>query len=561
MTSKQRSFTIYRIRDSIGGIPVTDFDDVISNLGDVNKYNLSPNYDFDASLYVAPSKEKMPPWVEFLEDGFGDISEISESVINSAVLLARVQYYKDCYFAIPFGYGRYLLKKNSYQRNYGLRVALNAIFMSIETNGELDPTRVRSVDSRTVSANTLYTRRQSTRKANFETFGIDIQSDLLKAVTGYPIDDNLWGPILTGGDSLFINLSVDLKDLGNKLKQIERCHRKNDYKDRFAWIDNVHVVLDLDVIKDLQNHLLEKLKNKDASSIKLAPPELIDWDEVDFFNFNIGPKVDHQDLILDDYLDTLESGGKLIDITIKQLRAVHKVEAYDSNRDIISRWSVYNCLDAEFELSGNTYLLNGGDFYEVANNYRLEIDTYVQSMEESDKDLPESVGDMHEGPYNELAANSAPNYLLLDKRTVIISTNTSPIEICDVLTDDNHFIHVKRKLRSSSLSHLFSQGYVSSDLLLMSQEYREKVLLEIQAAERDRASQENDPGFIGRFSTINLSGISPDDFEVVYAVIAKWDGKDLVESLPFFSKVNLRRFVEDLRRIGFNVSYKRVQIV
>lgn len=561
MASKQRSFTIYRIRDSIGGIPITDFDDVISNLEDVNKYNLSPNYDLDASLYVAPSKEKTPPWIEFLEDGFGNISEIADSVINSAVLLARVQYYKDCYFAIPFGYGRYLLKRNSFQRNYGLRVALNAIYKSIDTNGELDPTRVRSVDSKTVSVNTIYTRRQSTRKAIFETFGIDIQSDLLKAVTGYPIDNDLWGTRLTGGDSLFVNLSIDLKDLGNILKQIEKSHRKNDYKDRFAWIDNVHLVLDLDLMKDLQNHLLERLKNKDSSSIEMAPPELIDWDEVDSFKFNISPQVAQEELILDDFLDTLESEGKLTEITIEKLRTVHKVEAYDSNGDIISRWSAYNCLDAEFEFTGNTYLLNGGDFYEVANNYRLEIDTFIQSMEESDKDLPDSVGDMNEGPYNELAANSAPNYLLLDKRTVRISTNTSSIEICDVLSDDNHFIHVKRKLGSSTLSHLFSQGYVSSDLLLMSREFREKVLLEIQAAERDRADQENDPGFIGRFSTINLSGIAPDDFEVVYAVIAKWDGKDLVEALPFFSKVNLRRFVEDLRRIGFNVSYKRVQIV
>jgi uncharacterized protein (TIGR04141 family) len=167
---------------------------------------------------------------------------------------------------------------------------------------------------------------------------------------------------------------------------------------------------------------------------------------------------------------------------------------------------------------------------------------------------------MNEGPYNELAANSSKNYLLLDKRTVRITTHTSPIEICDVLTHDNHFIHVKRKLGSSSLSHLFSQGFVSGDLLLMSQEYREKVLSKIQEAEKLRAAQEGDPGFNGRFATFSVAGISPNDFEVVYAIIAKWDGRDLVEALPFFSKVNLRRFTEDLHRMGFKVSYKRIQV-
>lgn len=94
----------------------------------------------------------------------------------------------------------------------------------------------------------------------------------------------------------------------------------------------------------------------------------------------------------------------------------------------------------------------------------------------------------------------------------------------------------------------------------MSREYREVMRREVIAAEDERAIQENDNTFRGRFSTITLEGISPTDYEVVYAIVAKWGKKELVDALPFFSKVNLRRFVDNLHRIGYKVSYKRVLV-
>ena len=45
---------------------------------------------------------------------------------------------------------------------------------------------------------------------------------------------------------------------------------------------------------------------------------------------------------------------------------------------------------------------------------------------------------------------------------------------------------------------------------------------------------------------------------VVYAIVDRWNGDPLARKLPFFSKVNLRRSVERLERLGFRVSYRRV---
>ena len=147
----------------------------------------------------------------------------------------------------------------------------------------------------------------------------------------------------------------------------------------------------------------------------------------------------------------------------------------------------------------------------------------------------------------------------MSKRTVRLRSRTTAIEICDILSTQGHFIHVKRKLNSSSLSHLFSQGLVSADLLLMSQEYRETVLQEVRTAERAKRA-----GRDGAFSAMIRDGVQPGRLEVVYAVIAKWGdegkGKDrgIAEAMPFFSKVNLRRCATDLKRMGYSVSYKRI---
>lgn len=162
--------------------------------------------------------------------------------------------------------------------------------------------------------------------------------------------------------------------------------------------------------------------------------------------------------------------------------------------------------------------------------------------------------DINEGLYNEEAAAHLPTNLLLDKRTVRVAANTSPIEICDVLTSDRKFVHVKRKLASSALSHLFGQGYVSGDLFLASPEYRVAVADEIEAAEADKGS-----GSI--FSdALDFDRPDPAAIEVVYAVVANWNGDEVVDRLPFFSKVNLRRHTTDLRRMGYRVTFKRIDI-
>jgi hypothetical protein len=42
--------------------------------------------------------------------------------------------------------------------------------------------------------------------------------------------------------------------------------------------------------------------------------------------------------------------------------------------------------------------------------------------------------------------------------------------------------------------------------------------------------------------------------------VSQWGDRNLVQALPFFSKVNLRRHADDLRRMGYKVAFKRIDI-
>jgi len=415
------------------------------------------------------------------------------------------------------------------------------------------------VDAKTVAANTLHTRRQADRRTAFEDFGLDVQRDLLRAITGRPVDTGTWGTRLTGAGALRLNKVLEIDGLGDLLRQIERTSQRDDYQERFAWIDNVRTVTDRDTIAALEDELLNKLKARDIGRLQMAPPELVDWDEIDFFRVSVKRAEEHDDVDLENYLDVLEDGGKLDTLTVKQLRTAHRLEAVQVGDGEARSWPAFRCIGGELDLNGDTYLISGGDFFEVAPGYIEELDDYIKQIRECDKVLPGSTVTTKEGDYNELAANSSADYLLLDKKTVRVSGKTSAIEVCDILTQDGFLIHVKRKLGSSSLSHLFAQGYVSGDLFHMSQEYREAVLAKIREAEEERFAATGDPSFVGRFSSFDPAGISPGGFEVVYAVVANWKGRTFVEALPFFSKVNLRRHARDLGRMGYKVSHKRVQ--
>ncbi|GAA3236776.1 hypothetical protein GCM10020256_55730 [Streptomyces thermocoprophilus] len=128
-------------------------------------------------------------------------------------------------------------------------------------------------------------------------------------------------------------------------------------------------------------------------------------------------------------------------------------------------------------------------------------------------------------------------------RHKIYNEEGDEIEACDLLHADGYLIHVKPYSGSQTLSHLFSQGFVSAQTIISDATYR--------AAFID-AVREINPNLVDVASNV------PPKY-VTYAVA--FDGSQRIpQDLPTFSKVNLRGFSKRIRMLGSVPTLARIQM-
>jgi uncharacterized protein (TIGR04141 family) len=139
------------------------------------------------------------------------------------------------------------------------------------------------------------------------------------------------------------------------------------------------------------------------------------------------------------------------------------------------------------------------------------------------------------GEYNDRASRSI-NALCLDKKLVIYGGSRSKVEICDILTKQRDFIHVKRYGGSNVLSHLFNQGVVAGQLLL---EPAFRALCKENVA---------DDGYRSIFS----DDFAAENTKITYAIISK-SAEKLPNNLPFFSKQTLVNAVSLLQKYRYKI--------
>jgi uncharacterized protein (TIGR04141 family) len=527
--------------------------DVVDTAGSVEATEPIAGRGFTAQAFILQTPPHQMPWAPFLQAGFPDLV-IGRSASTSAVLVVRIRA-EDSEseagptFAFAFGTtGRFLLRRDSFVRGYGLRTALNIMYPRSGADGA----RLRAVDSKRRAETVVRARTQSSSQVEFELFDVNQMRDVLSKAVGMPADPR-WGTRVSGSDPLALNIDLGFDDLGVLCRDIEKASKQQDYRDRFAWIDNIRPVADLLEVEELQGQLVDRLHSRALDGLDLAPPEIVDWDRVAAFRYHFdrrrrnGGSVLHHELRIQDYLAGVARTTGLDALDIDSLRNA-SVFAVDGDESEQARWSIWRCIIGEFELDGRTFLLDEGEFVEVSSDYIAELNDTVSRIPIASVSLPATTVATHEGGYNEAAAQASQELLLLDKRTVRVPGRTTAIEICDLLSRNRQLIHVKRHLGSSDLSHLFAQGLVSAELLQSSVDFRRAASDQIRAVAGSRDG----------FDFLTESSIVTSDYEVIYAIVERWNGRTLQDALPFFSKVNLREVIGNLTSRGFKVAMIQV---
>jgi uncharacterized protein (TIGR04141 family) len=498
---------------------------------------LDANSGVSGTFFYLSKPPSPPGWMPYVKEIAPALPDLSSSSA-SGVLVVHAH---DRHFALTFGYGRSLLDLSKIERQFGLKVALNRI----------DPAQLRSMDTKTFEDLVVTRTYQASKSTDLPTFGIDISRDILRAVTGEPRDASL-SKRLSGADALVLGTPSKASELPKLLGEILDAFAEETYKDNFAWVDHLALITDNALIDGLDERLAQQLAVGDTGGTHMAMPEPIGWEDIESFKIT-SSRIIFQDLDLDEYLESLGDGRSKITVSI--LKGRHVAVKFLRSGEYDGRWTLYNCLISEQRVDGHLYVLIEGRWLAVSETLAEEVDAFAMALSSSQTTLLNSTLGETEPAYNKrMASQGAGELLCLDGKIQVPGGASSGIELCDLMTADGEFIHIKRKSRSSTLSHLFAQGSISATTFISDGTYRDRVRAQIESS-IDPTEREK---WLALIPAGNVS-IDRSRYTVSYAVITNSE-KPGADWLPFFSKLNLMQQGKQILSLGFQLSVSKIDI-
>jgi uncharacterized protein (TIGR04141 family) len=437
-------------------------------------------------------------------------------------------------FALTFGYGRTMLAPGARVRDFGVRVALNSI----------DPNHIKSVDMRRVEEMTVHTRRQVSRSTNLTPFRIDERQDFIRSIGGSPIEGLGWKGMLEGADSIAVSLDIAFNELPAFCEQLLRLYESAVYVEHgFGFFDNLRLVDDPDDLERLQAELDAVLDGGDTNRIHLSMPDAMDLGDINTYKYS-GRGETHDEIDVDDMLAELRALGVRVS---GQWLSDHDllVNYAGAPETDYSRCPLVETLVFEARLDDDdaVYVLSAGDWHRVSDELVTAVDNRLAALTRSDIALPACDRGWTEGLYN-TKASADLGYACMDSKNILLG-GRDKVELCDLLGGDRRFVHVKKRSRSSTLSHLFFQGVNSARLFLESPEFRSVARTTIA---------EVSPAHVGV-----IPEASPDtrQYEVVFAIIGN-HGTQNPAALPFFSRLSFAEATDILESMGYQVAFAAI---
>src|ERR1044071_402072 len=240
-------------------------------------------------LVVGPKRLNPPRWFRHVKPYAPSLPGLMNETVSAVLLVPAA----NRTFALTFGYGRSMLQVDCWEDGFGLKVTLNSV----------PPGNIKSIDRTSFDAFAHQTRTQGIRAGDLEEFGLDMEQDILRAVTGKP-DDEALGNKLAGKDALVFNARVDISELPDSLERYLTMYRSKTYKEWYADFDQLAEVSDNTLLDKLHGELLRKIREDDRDRLWLAVPEFVDWARVGF-RYGRASYAPYPDLDLEDFFTHL----------------------------------------------------------------------------------------------------------------------------------------------------------------------------------------------------------------------------------------------------------------
>ncbi len=513
----KNKLSIYLIREDI-----TSTDDIFET--DVVELR---RYTDDKCAYYKPSYIHSPPWLRtfFIED-HDDLSQANSKVI---LLVKRNYDGVSRIFAITFGFAKNLFKENVLEERFGLKIVLNSA----------SETELRKISKLNIGGNHKQSQEQIPKSGRITEFGFDIDRDLIRSVTAKSHEETFEKNILTGSDIFSITVERDVRNIEEFLDFCYTKYLDTSYRTRFDWVDNINEVRNKTVIDSLNSHLISLIINQDFEHVWMAVPDIVTWENISGFKYG---RMNHNDIYIEKVIEWL--GEDRLDTSKFKSTYIKAISAIDGREEY--KWSVYNCIIAEFELDGNSYCLNNGKWFQIDRDYVVRItQDYdripISALSCIDYDAHDKEV-YNEDIYNEELSQSIPSCALVHKIGEIPfgGGTGNRIEVCDIMTPAKQLLHIKKGESSSHLSHLFNQATVSAEMLL-DPSFRAQCIQKL-------TEHELPCYFDDEFKT--------GDYTIVIGIINKNTNER--PKIPFFSRVSIRYAARTLSNMGYPVEIKNI---
>jgi uncharacterized protein (TIGR04141 family) len=526
--------TAYLLRERAQVAP-----DILRRPGDFQEVQLQAAGDPGVQwrLFVHSSEEREPLWLAHLRPllAQSDLQEEIRTRSSGAVLLVGTA---GRVFAVTFGTGFHALDATLIEPDFGLKVAANSI----------DPLKISLAEARGLGKG----RRNAISKVPIpsEMFALGLLTDE-EWIRRFGGDVNVPGfaKTVTGADSLQLNIAeFSLRDLPEKLDQALHVYALDRYKNYFPFLDYFRRESDKDTISELDALITQAMASRDPE-IGFALPD-DNTASPDVYSLSrYRREYELSELITGDVYDAIDH----LDAWQNPLQHV-KVDTYHYDGQLIDhktplRSYVIGSVRRKVGNVSHDYAITSGSWFKIDQDYVEYVDRYLQDnipdvtdalkMPTWDEDYlkQNAPGNYGEERYNNWLGLQR-GYVVLD-RDLYRGRPGMRVEVCDLLTADRQLICVKRMDGSDKMSHLFQQGSVSAQMMLLHDDYQAKLVEKLRTLD----------------SSAEFG--APSDWTIVYAIATSRPGS-LKNIMYFFSRAALKMHGESIKGRGVKVALAKI---
>jgi uncharacterized protein (TIGR04141 family) len=510
-----------------------------------------------------------PGWQEFIKDAFDLVDFGSARLSLGAAVFCAVPAAANSsevrWVAWTFGSVGRALRRTAQDPRFGLLAVLNLLVEplakpedTVESQGQRRRgPQLREMRYRTTSPYAQQTGHRASRDIPVEGFRVDQMSDLIAAVGGTGADPALMTSTLLGGRSLrFRALVSSVSQLTDLASIAFERSGASEYKDTFSWIDNIRLVDDPVLVSELRLQLANEIRENPESSLidTILPDDLIEAGEDRSIKYILFPRerrngARNVTLAMARVSRLLSQLG---DRAVKDAGLDAELRFLDESGELIGSATVLECISATLRRGDGEFITYDGDFYVVDRSFVSRIDAEISRIPTSNARYPPYGGET-EPDYNEKTASDFPDEFVLLDRAMIKLPDEHGIEAADLVSSSGALVHVKRKGKSSALSHLFLQVANSCELLRRS----ESAWYQLSSLIREHA--ESDRIVASIEAAHEAAQKRESELEVTFAFLGNWRGRTIT-SLPLFSRISMVNEARRVSNLGFRPTVAMISI-